>query len=113
MSQILSNYIHFSKSAQRVNKRYKINDCKELLVLEAVFGAYLDKVEFAVLDLILLNEIASQATLHSIMKGLISKKMIKTEVCKRDARRRFVLPTKHGLTWLKDTAELLHGFQGK
>ncbi len=110
MSKSLSNYLQFSKEVHNVNKRYKVSDCKEQLVLEAVFNAYVDNVEFAVLDLILLNEIASQATLHSVMKGLILKKMIKTETCKRDARRKFVLPTKHGLAWLKDNAELLRHF---
>ena len=111
MSNILNNYLEYSKSVHRLNKRYKVPDYKEQLVLEAVFTAYVDKVEFSVLDLILLNEIASQATLHSVMKGLIVKKMIKTETSKRDARRKFVLPTKHGLVWLKDSAELLSSFQ--
>lgn len=110
MSIISPNYLQFSKLAHKVNKRYKIFAGKELLALEAVLGAYVDCVEFAVLDLILLNEIASQATLHSVMKGLILKKMIKTETCKHDARRKFVLPTKHGLAWLKDNAELLRHF---
>ena len=110
MSDFPSNYLHFSKAVHRVNKRYRINDSKELLVLEAVLDAHIDGVEFAVLDLILLNEIASQATLHSVMKGLILKKMIKTETCTRDGRRKFVLPTKHGLAWLKDCSELLATF---
>lgn len=113
MSKIPSNYLHFSKSIHRINKRYKITDGKELLLLEAVLDAFNDDVEFAVLDLILLNEIASQATLHSVMMGLILKKMIKTEVCKRDARRKYVLPTKHGLAWLKDCSELLTTFHNQ
>ena len=110
MSDFPANYLHFSKAVHRINKRYKINDSKELLVLQAVLDALNDGVEFAVLDLILLNEIASQATLHSVMMGLILKKIIKTEVCKRDARRKYVLPTKHGLAWLKDCSELLTTF---
>jgi len=110
MSDFPANYLHFSKAVHRINKRYKINDSKELLVLESVLDAHIDGVEFAVLDLILLKEIASQATLHSVMMGLILKKIIKTEVCKRDARRKYVLPTKHGLTWLKDCSELLATF---
>jgi DNA-binding MarR family transcriptional regulator len=98
MSKISPNYLQFSKLAHKVNKRYKIADSKELLALEAVLRAYVERVEFAVLDLILLNEIASQATLHSIMKGLIIKKMIKTETCQHDGRRKLLLPTKHGLS---------------
>jgi DNA-binding MarR family transcriptional regulator len=108
-----SPFLEFSKSTRKINKRYKINDCKELLVLEAVLGAYSDGVEFSVLDLILLGDIASQATLHSIMKTLILKKMIKTETCKRDARRKYVLPTRQGLSWLKDKDELLVASQNR
>ena len=110
MSEILSNYLDFAKTARKVNHRYKISDAKEQLVLEAVLGAYVDGMEFAVLDLILLNEIASQATLHSVMKDLIFKKMIKPATCKRDGRRKYVLPTKQGITWLKESSELLAEF---
>ena len=107
MSQILTRYLEFSKSARKLNKRYKVSDAKEQLVLEAVMGAYIDGVEFVVLDLIFLNDIASQATLHSVMKALIFKKMIKAEICKRDGRRKYILPTKLGLSWLKESSELL------
>ena len=111
MSIISPNYLQFSKIAHKVNKRYKISAGKELLALEAVLGAYVDCVEFAVLDLILLDEIASQATLHSLMKDLILKKMIKTETCQHDGRRKLLLPTKHGLSWLKEISELLTSFK--
>jgi len=107
MSDFPAIYLHFSKAVHKINRRYKINDPKELLVIEAVLDAHIEGVKFAVLDLILLKEIASQATLHSVMMGLILKKIIKTEVCQRDARRKYVLPTKHCLDWLKDCSELL------
>lgn len=77
------------------------------MVLEAVLTAYAAGVMFAVLDLISLKDIASQATLHSIMKGLITVKLIKTEVSKADARRKYVLPTKLGMSWLQDCTEVL------
>ena len=109
MSQLFKNYLDFSKSAQRINQRYKINDYKERLVLEAVVSAYVDGIEFGVLDLVLLDEIASQATLHNVMKGLIAKKLIKTQVSNADARRKHVLPTKLGLLWLKECSKLLFG----
>lgn len=111
MSKHFSNYLHFSKSALELNKRYKIEDLKERLVLEAVVTAYVDEVDFGVLDLVLLDGIASQATLHNVMRGLIGKKLIKTLVSKKDARRKHVLPTKLGLAWLKDSADLLTSFR--
>ena len=69
--------------------------------------AYAEGAPFSVLDLILRKEIASQATLHSILKGLIEKKLIKSEASKEDGRRKFVTPAKQGLAWLEECTELL------
>ena len=102
-----SKFLQFSASVRRINKRYKLIDYKEVMVLEAVLVAYVEKVSFSVLDLILLSEIASQATLHSVMKGLVAKKLIKTELSKEDARRKYVLPTKIAFDWLQDSSDLL------
>ena len=99
-------FLNFSNSLRLINRRYKLHDPKAVLILEAVLFAYADKVELTVLDLILLKEIASQATLHSVMKALVENKLIKTETSKEDGRRKFVLPTKHGLAWLNDCAEI-------
>ena len=107
MSNSFSTYLNFSHSAQEIDKRYGIEDHKERLILEAVLSAYADKIEFGVLDLVLMGTIASQATLHGVMRNLMAKKLIKTEVSKRDGRRKFVLPTKQGLAWLKDVTDLL------
>jgi len=76
-------------------------------VLEAVLNAHAEGVNLSVLDLILMKEIASQATLHSITRLLIDSKLIKTEVCKIDARRKYVSPTKLGISWLNDCSEVL------
>jgi DNA-binding MarR family transcriptional regulator len=107
MSQLSFKYLQFSNSIRRVNKRYKLTEHKQVMVLEAVLAAHAEGVTLSVLDLILLKEIASQATLHSITKLLIESKLIKTEVCKVDARRKYVSPTKVGLSWLNDCAEVL------
>jgi hypothetical protein len=100
-------FLQFSASIRRINKRYKLADQKEVMVLEAVLAAHAEKVSFSVLDLILLNEIASQATLHSVMKGLVVKKLVKTELSKEDGRRKYVLPTKLAFDWLQDSSDLL------
>ena len=76
-------------------------------MLEAVLNAHAEGVNLSVLDLILMKEIASQATLHSITRLLIDSKLIKTEVCKIDARRKYVSPTKLGISWLNDCSEVL------
>lgn len=106
MSKVFTNYLRFSRAAQEVDRFYKIYDHKERLILEIVLEAYLNNAVLGVLDLVLIEGIASQATLHSVMKALVTKKLIKTEVSKQDGRRKHVLPTKLGLAWLKDTSEL-------
>lgn len=77
------------------------------MVLEAILSAHLEQTPLSVLDLILLKEIASQATLHSITKLLIDLKLVKTEVSKVDARRKYVSPTRLGMAWLNDCSEAL------
>lgn len=107
MTETSFKYLHFSSSIRKINKRYKLTEHKQVVVLEAVLAAHAEGVTLSVLDLILMKEIASQATLHSITKLLIESKLIKAEVCKVDARRKYVSPTKLGLSWLNDCAELL------
>jgi DNA-binding MarR family transcriptional regulator len=107
MNETSFKYLDFSNSIRRINKRYKMTEYKQVVVLEAVLTAYAEGVTLSVLDLILMKEIASQATLHSITKLLIDLKLIKTEICKIDARRKYVSPTKLGISWLNDCSEIL------
>lgn len=100
-------YLHFSSSIRKIHKRYKLTEHKQVVVLEAVLNAHAEGVNLSVLDLILMKEIASQATLHSITRLLIDLKLIKTEVCKIDARRKYVSPTRLGISWLNDCSEVL------
>ena len=99
--------LHFSSALRRINTRYKLRDQKDVMVLEVVLNAYAEGAPFSVLDLVLRKEIASQATLHAILKSLIEKKLIKSEASKEDGRRKFVTPAKLGLAWLEDCTELL------
>jgi DNA-binding MarR family transcriptional regulator len=99
--------LHFSSALRRISTRYKLRDQKDVMVLEAVLTAYAEGTSISVLDLILRKEIASQATLHSILKNLIEKKLIRSEASKEDGRRKHVTPAKQGLAWLEDCTELL------
>ena len=107
MSELSFKYLHFSKSIRGINKRYKLTEYKQVMVLEAVLSAHSEKVSLSILDLILRKEIASQATLHSITRQLVDLRLIKTEVSKTDARRKYVSPTKLGMSWLNDCSEVL------
>jgi len=107
MSKICFKYLHFSNALRKINKHYKLTDYKQVVVLETVLSAHSEGTRLSVLNLLLMKEIASQATLHSITKLLIDSKLIKTEVCKIDTRRKYVSPTNLGLSWLKDCSEAL------
>jgi DNA-binding MarR family transcriptional regulator len=88
----ISLYLSLSDLIKNINQRYKLSD-KEVSVLDIVVKKYLKQEPFRVLDLILLSQIASQATLHSIMTQLISKKLLETEISLHDGRVKFVKPT--------------------
>jgi DNA-binding MarR family transcriptional regulator len=107
MNEKYPKYLQFSNSIKRINKRYKLTENKQVMVLEAVLSSYAENVHLSVLDLILMNEIASQATIHSITKALIDLKLIKSEVSKTDARRKYVFPTKLAIAWLDDCTDVL------
>ena len=100
-------FLHLSSSLRFINRRYKLHDPKAVMVLEVVLSAYAENTVLTVLDLILLKEIASQATLHAVMKALVENKLIKTETSKEDGRRKFVLPAKLAFAWLKDSYEAM------
>lgn len=72
------------------------------MILEAVLSAYKEEVNLSVSDLILLKDIASQATLHSVTKNLIDLKLIKATVSKNDGRCKHVTPTTLAISWLSD-----------
>ena len=61
MNEKYPKYLQFSNSIKRINKRYKLTENKQVMVLEAVLSSYAENVHLSVLDLILMNEIASQA----------------------------------------------------
>ena len=107
ISELSFNYLHFSQSINKINNRYKLTEYKQVLVFEAVLSAYAENVTLSVMDLILLREIASQSTLHSITKRLVYLQLIKIEISEIDARRKLVIPTKQGLSWLNDCSNVL------
>ena len=96
-----SAYLSLCDSIKDINLRYKVAD-KEVMVLDMVVKKHLNQEQFRVLDLILLSQIASQATLHSVMTQLISKKLLETESSQNDGRVKFVKPTTLALSRLAE-----------
>ncbi len=96
-----SAYLSLCDSIKDINHRYKVAD-KEVMVLDIVVKKHLEQEQFRVLDLILLSQIASQATLHNVMTQLISKKLLETEPSLQDGRVKFVKPTTLALNRLAE-----------
>jgi DNA-binding MarR family transcriptional regulator len=107
MPPLYLSYLHLASSIREVNKSYRLTDGKQVMVLEAILMAYSQDKPFSMLDLVLPNEIASQVTLHSIAKQLIQLKLIQAHTSTTDARRKYIHPTKLGLSWLDDCAKVL------
>ena len=107
MSVTSFNYLHYSSSIRRINSRYKLNEPKQIMVLEAVLSAYKEEKTLSISDLLLLKEVASQATLHAVTKVLIDLKLIKATVSQSDGRRKYVTPTKLAISWMSDCSTAL------
>ncbi|QKM60010.1 hypothetical protein DN92_02565 [Polynucleobacter arcticus] len=54
MSEICFKYLHFSNALRKINKRYKLTEYKQVMVLEAVLCAHAEGTPLSVLDLILM-----------------------------------------------------------
>ena len=107
MSLDLHKYLHFASAVERINIRYRLTDDKLIKILQSILLAYTQGAPIQVLDVLLLRHIASTATLHSSLKGLIALKLIKAEACPKDARRKYLTPTKLGISWLEECTALL------
>lgn len=92
MPHKLSPYLLAAKAITRINAKYGV-DAKEMYMLDVVLTAHYEKRSLRVLDLILMDEIASQATLHAIVKRLEKNGLVGLESDKADLRVKLVKPT--------------------
>ena len=97
-----STYLEVQRNIKAINKRYKIEKHLEICLLNAVYEAYLGDIDIRVLDLLLLENIASQATLHAGIKSLAKKGLVSLHADPSDGRSKHVLPTKLALKRLSE-----------
>lgn len=102
-----SLYLSVHNAIRSVNKRFGLNKQLEISMLNAVYEAYLDQTQLRVLDLLLLEGLASQATLHATLKALQAKKLVEMKIDPADARSKLVLPTKLALKRLKECDNII------
>ncbi|WP_353431458.1 helix-turn-helix domain-containing protein [Polynucleobacter sp. MWH-UH23A] len=97
-----SVYLAIYNDIRLANKRFGLSKQLEISMLNAVYEAYLDQIQLRVLDLLLLEGLASQATLHATLKSLQAKKLVEMKFDPTDGRIKLVLPTKLALKRLKE-----------
>jgi len=106
-----SEYLWLFAEVVAINKRYGLTSYNEVSVLNAVHSAVLGNHRLRVLDILLMEDIASQPTLHAILKKLIKKNLLVTKVDSEDGRVKIVTPTKLALKRLKECETLLQKSQ--
>ena len=85
-----------------INRRYNLVTQNEVMILDIVCKENLENRLPSILDLMLVDYVASQATIHSVIKTLIKKKFLITEIDPKDNRRKFVLATNLALKRLQE-----------
>ena len=82
-------------------------DQTELALLEQVLRSSCDQRPLLVGDLLKLDQLGSQATLHSRVKNLSALGYVKLVTDKQDGRKKFVVPTKLGQKYIQFMSECL------
>jgi len=82
-------YLRFLNLLSEINKKYDLTS-REISLLNVVYLSSPNNQRLRVKDLLCLNEIGSQATIHGALKHLISKNLLRTVVSKDDQRNKFV-----------------------
>lgn len=89
-----STYLAVYRDLKEINKRYKLDKLIEISLLNYLYDEYLAKKSVRVLDVLLLEGLASQATLHASLKTLRKKGLIELKNDPKDGRSKFIFPTK-------------------
>lgn len=92
-----SAYLAVYIEIKGINKRYKLDKLVEISLMNYLYGEYLAKKCVRVLDVLLLEDLASQATLHASLKTLRKKGLIELKNDPKDGRSKFIFPTKLSL----------------
>lgn len=89
----LNKYFYYLTILEKSNKEFDL-DGVDVLLLNFIAKADDKKQTLNVKDLLLLKEIASQATIHGRLKQLVAKKLIVLNEDKVDGRVKEVMLTK-------------------
>lgn len=85
----MDSYIRYLSELVAINEKYKLTNNERLLLDIVALAEDKNKITY-VKDLILLSHIATQATLHSVVANLVSKKYVRLKTAQEDGRYREV-----------------------
>lgn len=89
----MDKYFKYLVALDKSNQKFKLSNDERLLLDVVATATHAGKVMY-VKDLITLNQIASQATLHKALSNLIDKKLLAYKADKDDGRLKEVHLTK-------------------
>ena len=93
-------YLYLVDQVKRINKQLDLSH-NEISLLDVAAKAHFTGRLIHVRDLIGQSEIASQATLHSVFKSLLAKKLLQVQEHAEDGRFKNVTLTKASLGYYK------------
>ena len=93
-------YLNFMNQVKQLNKQFDLS-YYEIELLDTAAKAHFSEQLIFVGDLIYQRNIATQATLHAVLKKLIEKKLLSTKSHEEDGRAKKVTLTKTSLEHYK------------
>jgi len=100
MVTIMLKYLFKIDKVRSINKHYHVND-RQATILDFVCEKHLSHKACHINDVISLNTIGSQASLHAVTKDLIKLNLITVSMDLIDNRMKNVLPTSLALKRLR------------
>lgn len=97
-------FFTFMELRAQVHKKYHVTH-RECIVLSFITKSYLLGAKIQVSDILKLEDIASQATLHGVVKLLIKKKLVITKQDPIDGRVKYLSPTPISLKIYKEISK--------
>lgn len=101
-------YLRFIELFSEINKKYDLSS-REISLMNLVYLSESNTQVLQVKDLLCQSKIGSQATIHSSIKRLIHKKLLKAVPSKDDQRVKFVELTNIAKTRYKKIEEIISG----
>ena len=87
--KVMYRYLRFIDLLSDINKKYDLSS-REISVMDLVYLSESKNQVLQIKDLLCQSKIGSQATIHSAIKRLIFKNLLKTVTSKDDQRVKFV-----------------------